>query len=75
MHLKFFLTAFYLIQSLVSGKQAPVNPWGGNSLEWHTASPPPLENFHDVPDATDPYDYENLEYDAATGNYETKKVS
>ena len=70
----FFLTAYYLIQSLASGKKAPRNPWGGNSLEWHTTSPPPLLNFHDVPDATDPYDFEHLEYDPATGNYETQRL-
>ncbi|NRA76288.1 MAG: cbb3-type cytochrome c oxidase subunit I, partial [Planctomycetes bacterium] len=70
----FFLTAYYLIQSLVSGKKAPANPWGGNSLEWHTTSPPPLLNFYEVPDATDPYDFENLEYDPVTENYETTKV-
>lgn len=70
----FFLTAYYLIQSLVSGKKAPANPWGGNSLEWHTTSPPPLLNFYEVPNATDPYDFENLEYDPVTENYETTKV-
>ena len=29
----FFLTAFYLLQSLVNGRKAR-NPWGGASLEW-----------------------------------------
>ncbi len=72
MALGFFLTAFYLIQSLISGKKAPMNPWGGNSLEWYTPSPPPTENFHDTPDATDPYDYEGLVYDPATENYSPK---
>ncbi len=68
----FFLTAFYLIQSLVSGKKAPMNPWGGNSLEWHTPSPPPLENFHGVPSATDPYELDQFDYDPVTGNYSSQ---
>jgi len=72
MALGFFLTAFYLIQSLISGKKAPMNPWGGNSLDWYRPSPPPTDNFHDTPDATDPYDYEGLVYDPATENYSPK---
>src|SRR5262249_28651316 len=36
----FFLTAYYLLHSLFRGRRAPMNPWGGNSLEWHTPSPP-----------------------------------
>ena len=43
----FFLTAYYLLHSLFRGKAAPMNPWGGNSLEWHTASPPPARQLHD----------------------------
>jgi cytochrome c oxidase subunit 1 len=33
------------MQSLRRGKQAPPNPWGANTLEWRTASPPPHDNF------------------------------
>ena len=68
----FFMTAFYLLQSLASGKKAPTNPWGGNSLEWHTPSPPPLENFHGVPVATDPYELDHFDYDPVTGNYSSQ---
>ena len=69
----FMLMATYLITSLVNGKKAPANPWGGNSLEWHCASPPPLTNFDEVPIVTDCYDYSNLEYDPAIGGYVQKK--
>jgi heme/copper-type cytochrome/quinol oxidase subunit 1 len=31
-----------------SGDQ-PVDPWGGHTLEWRTASPPPLANFEEAP--------------------------
>jgi cytochrome c oxidase subunit 1 len=52
-----------LIHSLFRGPKAPGNPWGGNSLEWHTASPPPHENFARTPYATDPYDFHAWVYD------------
>jgi cytochrome c oxidase subunit 1 len=31
------------------GVPAGGDPWGGNSLEWTTASPPPGHNFHRIP--------------------------
>jgi cytochrome c oxidase subunit I len=31
------------------GVPAGDDPWGGNSLEWTTASPPPGHNFHRIP--------------------------
>jgi cytochrome c oxidase subunit 1 len=50
-----------LIVSLRKGKQAPANPWGGATLEWTVASPPPQENFHEVPALTHgPYDYSSI---------------
>jgi cytochrome c oxidase subunit I len=65
----FFLIAYYLLHSLFRGKAAPMNPWGGNSLEWHTPSPPPFDNFKETPPAEDPYDYDKLVYDASIGGY------
>ena len=65
----FFLTAYYLLHSLFRGKPAPMNPWGGNSLEWHTPSPPPHDNFAETPVAEDPYDYTRLKRDPGTGGY------
>lgn len=38
--------------------KAPANPYDSLSLEWHTSSPPPHENFIDTPTVTDyPYAY------------------
>ena len=37
------------------GKIAPPNPWGSNTLEWQTSSPPPHDNFKVTPAAGDPY--------------------
>jgi cytochrome c oxidase subunit 1 len=38
-----------LIRSLFRGPQAPMNPWGGKTLEWQIPSPPPHENFGEIP--------------------------
>jgi heme/copper-type cytochrome/quinol oxidase subunit 3 len=38
-----------VIQSLLWGEIAPDNPWQGWTLEWATTSPPPQENFHELP--------------------------
>ena len=36
--------------SLRSGQPAGDDPWGGNTLEWATTSPPPAYNFDRLPD-------------------------
>jgi cytochrome c oxidase subunit 1 len=65
-----FLTmAGYLMHSLFYGKKAPVNPWGGGSLEWETSSPPPHDNFETTPSVADPYDYGDLVFDPAVNGY------
>jgi heme/copper-type cytochrome/quinol oxidase subunit 1 len=39
-----------LIRSLMTPSNvAGDDPWEGNGLEWLTTSPPPAENFHEVP--------------------------
>ncbi len=43
------LPGVYLLWSLFFGPQADGNPWQVRGLEWTTASPPPKENFKDVP--------------------------
>jgi len=49
------------IQSLVAGRQAPPNPWGGLSLEWETDSPPITHNFHHEPVVHHgPYDFDDV---------------
>ena len=35
--------------SMRRGKVAGPNPWHANTLEWQTSSPPPHENFHEIP--------------------------
>ena len=67
--LGFFLTAGYLLYSLVKGPKAPANPWGGRSLEWQCPSPPPWDNFAETPTVGDCYDYSVLEWDEKEGGY------
>jgi cytochrome c oxidase subunit 1 len=51
-----------LIVSLKKGPKAEANPWGGETLEWKVPSPPPLENFAEIPVVTTgPYDYSKYE--------------
>lgn len=58
MGVAFLLMAGYLLHSLLRGKPASSNPWGSRALEWQTASPPDLHNFHHTPVVINgPYDY------------------
>jgi cytochrome c oxidase subunit 1 len=55
-----------LLKALRKGAAAPANPWGGHTLEWSVPSPPPLENFHEIPVvATHPYDFSKYEHQSA----------
>ncbi|HEX8323043.1 MAG TPA: cbb3-type cytochrome c oxidase subunit I [Tepidisphaeraceae bacterium] len=46
------------VDALRNGATAPANPYGGNTLEWMTPSPPPHDNFATTPEAADPYEME-----------------
>jgi cytochrome c oxidase subunit 1 len=51
-----------LFVALWNGSKTSANPWGGETLEWTVASPPPLENFDEIPMVTTgPYDYSKYE--------------
>ncbi len=67
--LGFLLVAGYLAASLRSGRRAHANPWGGASLEWQCASPPPYYNFAQPPKAADPYDFQGMRYDEKARGY------
>ena len=55
------LIIYNLLSALFKGEKAEANPWGGVTLEWHIKSPPPLENFHEIPEVTkEPYDFSQL---------------
>jgi cytochrome c oxidase subunit I len=43
------LTIVNVVRSLKRGPIAGPDPWGGNTLEWFTTSPPPVNNFDVIP--------------------------
>ena len=45
----FVIVFVNLIRGAVSGPKASADPWGGKGLEWTISSPPPLENFDEIP--------------------------
>jgi cytochrome c oxidase subunit 1 len=71
----FVVALVYLLQSLYRGRPAPGNPWGGNSLEWHTPSPPPHDNFAETPVADDPYDFRHWRWDPAVLGWVKKQAT
>ena len=50
--------------SMRRGRVAGPNPWRANTLEWQTSSPPPHENFHEIPTVyRGPYEFSAPERD------------
>jgi cytochrome c oxidase subunit 1 len=73
MGVSFVVIAIYLLHSMLAGKKAPSNPWGGASLEWQCSSPPPHDNFAKTPEVTGgPYELDAFEYDEATQNWKRR---
>ena len=50
----FILMISNLIYHRYKGAIAPQNPWHGVTLEWKIPSPPPEENFEEIPVITEP---------------------
>ena len=44
-----FVTLVNVLRSARHGAAAGPDPWQGNTLEWFTPSPPPVNNFDTVP--------------------------
>jgi cytochrome c oxidase subunit 1 len=43
-----------IVTSLKRGQAAGPNPWSARTLEWQTPSPPPEENFEEIPQVVQP---------------------
>jgi heme/copper-type cytochrome/quinol oxidase subunit 1 len=79
--------AVNLLVSLRRGEPAGPDPWGGDTLEWSTSSPPPAYNYAVIPTVSSPYamwdredrerDRRNLERGERTleGGHETPEAS
>jgi cytochrome c oxidase subunit I len=63
-----FIFLYNFIHSRFWGEPAADNPWEGTSLEWSTATPPPLDNFGGTLPVVyhDPYQYG---IEGSTGDY------
>jgi cytochrome c oxidase subunit 1 len=49
---------FNMVRSWQRGPRAVPNPWRAQTLEWQIDSPPPIDNFGDIPTVTGPpYQY------------------
>ncbi|MBD2362163.1 cytochrome c oxidase subunit I [Anabaena minutissima FACHB-250] len=49
---------FNMLVSWMQGEKAPDNPWRAIGLEWMVSSPPPVENFEEIPVViSEPYGY------------------
>lgn len=62
MGLSLVLVLLNWLSALWNGKPAPANPWGANTLEWQSPSPPPHDNFPTTPVVTDPYEMDRWRY-------------
>ncbi len=54
----FLVVLGLFIHGVYRGEKALNNPWGSKTLEWTIPSPPPHENFDEIPTVTaGPYEY------------------
>jgi len=64
----YLIPLIYLVWSMRYGPVAGPNPWGAKGLEWETPSPPPTENFDEIPVVIEgAYDYANPNPGVARG--------
>jgi cytochrome c oxidase subunit I len=57
------------VSGLLFGKAAAANPWGSNTLEWQSPSPPPHDNFSTPPIVQDPYDLHSWKFDKSINEW------
>jgi cytochrome c oxidase subunit 1 len=48
----------FVMSTVIWRKRAPQNPWNARGLEWQVSSPPPVNNFANIPVVlAGPYEY------------------
>jgi cytochrome c oxidase subunit 1 len=63
-----------MVGSWIQGKPAGDNPWRAIGLEWLVSSPPPMENFEEIPVViSEPYTYGKEE--PLTANFHRQELS
>ncbi len=63
-----------LVRGSLKGPASGPNPWGGRTLEWTIPSPPPAENFDEMPLITKgPYDFGSREKNEKRAKPKRKK--
>jgi cytochrome c oxidase subunit I len=63
----FLMPLVYFVYSLKYGERAGPNPYRATGLEWDTPSPPPTENFPELPVVVrGPYEYPLMESQLGT---------
>jgi cytochrome c oxidase subunit 1 len=64
----YLIPLVYFIWSMRYGPIAGPNPWRATGLEWQTPSPPPTENFEEIPVVTEEaYNYAGMAAPSAPG--------
>jgi cytochrome c oxidase subunit 1 len=67
---------FNMARSWKRGEQAASNPWRAQTLEWQTASPPPIDNFDRIPTVTAlPYQYGSIDIGGGPAPAEGRSAS
>jgi cytochrome c oxidase subunit 1 len=69
------LTVINVLHSIKHGKRAGNDPWKGNTLEWFTQSPPPVNNFDVIPRIRSVEPMKDIRREVSAGVRATETVS
>jgi cytochrome c oxidase subunit I len=69
------LTVVNVLHSIKAGKKAGNDPWQANTLEWFTQSPPPENNFDEIPRVRSVEPMKDIRREIARGGRPTESVA